>query len=123
LQIATASYSGVTVLSADGRLDQDTASQFQDVLVKSVESAGQGGALVLDLGAVAYISSIGLRALMVASKKGKAGRVTIRLANVSSFVQEVLEVSRFDALFQSYPTVREALAACSPEAAAAYDAG
>lgn len=123
MKIQTSSFADVTVITADGRLDQDTAAGFQETLVGAVETAGQaGGTLVLELGAVSYISSIGLRALMVASKRGKMQKVTIRLANVSSFVQEVLEVSRFTVLFQSYPTVRDALAASSADAAAAFDA-
>jgi anti-anti-sigma regulatory factor len=45
------------------------------------------------------------------------------LAELRPVVAEIFQISRFDMVFELFPTVREALAAVSPDAAAAFDRG
>lgn len=78
---------------------------------------------MLDFGGVEYISSMGLRVLMMASKgvRGRQGRMAI--AGLQPAVAEIFDIARFRMVVDVFPTVRDALAAVSPAAAKAYAAG
>ena len=86
-------------------------------------SAREAGAVVLDLSALEYVSSAGLRCLMLASRQAKAQHGRISVAALQPMVSEIFTISHFNLVFQTFPTVREALAASSTEAAAAFDKG
>jgi anti-anti-sigma regulatory factor len=60
---------------------------------------------------------------MLASREAKAQQARIFVAALQPMVEEIFEISHFNLVFQVFPTVREALAAVSPEAAAAYGRG
>ena len=75
----------------------------------------------LDLGGLEYVSSAGLRCFMLASRQAKAQHGRIFVAALQPMVAEIFEISHFNLVFQVFPTVREALAAASSDAAASYD--
>jgi anti-anti-sigma factor len=77
---------------------------------------------VLDLSKVDYISSAGLRVLMLARKQAKAQGGTLVVAGLTPVVKEIFEISRFTVVFEVFASVRDALARISPSAAAAFDA-
>jgi anti-anti-sigma factor len=111
------------VLAPGGRIDHATAEAFRAALVPFTERCVAGGdQLVLDLSRVQYISSAGLRVLMLARKQAKANGGTLAVAGLQPVVQEIFEISRFTMVFDVFPTVREALARISPAALAALDA-
>ena len=76
---------------------------------------------MLDLAGVDYISSVGLRALMVAAKRLRADQRRIAIAALQPIVREILQISRFDLTLDVFPSVRDALAQLSTPALAAYD--
>ena len=85
------------------------------------EAAHGGGAIVLDLSALEYVSSAGLRCFMLASRQAKAQHGRIFVAALQPMVAEIFEISHFNLVFQVLPTVREALGATSSDALAAYE--
>ena len=85
------------------------------------KSAHDGGSVVLDLSGLEYVSSAGLRCFMLASRQAKAQHGRIFVAALQAMVAEIFEISHFNLVFQVFPTVREALAAVSTDAAAQYD--
>jgi anti-anti-sigma factor len=91
------------------RLDFSEAAGFQERLLDAVDAGG--GTLVIDFGAVEYIASVGLRALILASKKSKAAGGTLVVARLQPLVREIFEISRFDQLLTVTDNVAEALAA------------
>ncbi len=114
-------YASAAVLQVSGRLDQDTCDGFRADLMKQVEDAAREDAtVVLDLSALEYISSAGLRCFMLASREAKAQQARIFVAALQPMVAEIFEISHFNLVFQVFPSVHEALAAISPQAAAAY---
>lgn len=118
------SYANALVLRVVGRLDQDNCDAFRaDLMVHVDRFAQDGGAVVLDLSGLEYISSAGLRCFMLASRQAKARFGRISVAALQPMVSEIFEISHFDMVFQVFPTVREALAAVSGEASAAFDQG
>jgi len=122
MECKTREIANVTLIQVWGRIDHTTAKTFEDALSPHVAScAGAEKILLLDFNGVTFISSAGLRVLMIAAKQCRKQNGKIALAALQPIIQEVFQISRFDSLFEVYPTVRAALEAISPAAASAYD--
>ena len=123
MALPSRSYANALVVGVAGRLDQDNSEAFRADLMAHVEqSAHDGGAVILDLSRLEYVSSAGLRCFMLASRQAKAQHARILVAAPQPMVAEIFEISHFNMVFQVFPSVREALAAASNEASAAFDA-
>jgi len=102
------------VLSPAGRIDHTHADAFKQALDPHLADCRRDGApLVIDFSDISYISSIGLRALMVAIKQVKAQGGRMVLAALQPLVLEVFTISRFDMLFEIFPDRAAAVAAVS----------
>jgi len=124
MNVTSRRYANAVVLRVEGRLDQDTCGGFTSDIMKHVESSARdGGAIVLDLAPLEYVSSAGLRCFMLASRQAKSQHGRIFVAALQPMVQEIFEISHFNLVFQVFPSVREALGAASAEAANAFDKG
>jgi anti-anti-sigma factor len=119
-----ARFADVVVLSLKGRVDHASAEGLRADLAPHLArcAAGQDH-LVLDFAAVDYISSAGLRVLMLAAKQAKAQNGFLAVAAVQPLVQEILEISKFTLVLRTLPSVREAVAAASPAGLAALGRG
>lgn len=114
-------FANVVVVEVQGRVDHGTAPAFGSALLPQVEGcAGDQKKILVDLGKVNYMSSAGLRVLMIAAKGCRKHEGKIVLAGLQPTVQEVFNIGRFDMVLETFPTVRDALAAISPAAAAVY---
>ena len=115
-------YAGTVVLAPGGRLDHESCAAFRADLQPHLDRAlaGRQG-IVFDLSALEYISSGGLRCFMLASNEARAKGGRIIVASPRPVVAEIFQISRFNLIFDVHPTLREALAAVSPDAAAAFD--
>lgn len=117
-------YENTLVLASTGRLDHDNCEAFREDLAPHLEhSARDGLFIVLDLSGLEYVSSAGLRCFMLAAKQAKAQNSRIVMAAMQPVVAEIFQIARFNLVFDAYPTVRDALAALSPAAIAAFDRG
>ena len=65
--------------------------------------------LLLDLGGVDYISSAGLRAILLIGRKLNAMSGYLRFCNLGGMVKEVFSISGFNSLFPVYASLTEAL--------------
>lgn len=81
------------ILALSGRLDTTTAQQLQDALIPAFAESKK---VVLDFGGIEYVSSAGLRVLLLGAKTAKAAGASQQLTNVSSEVREVFELTGFD---------------------------
>jgi anti-anti-sigma factor len=114
-------YADVIVATPIGRIDHAAARALESALLPLVGAAGDGSAgTVLDFTRVDYISSVGLRVLMVAAKQSRARSKRIAVAGLSSVVAEIFAISRFDAVLDVHPSLGAALQSVSPAAFAAY---
>jgi anti-anti-sigma factor len=113
----------VLVLSPEGRIDHANSEEFLRALNPLIERCSANGErLVLDLAGVHYVSSAGLRCFMLAEKQAKSQGGTIVVAAMQPVVNEIFEISRFTLVFETFATVRDALAKVSPSALKAFDA-
>jgi anti-sigma B factor antagonist len=114
----------VRVVSPRGRLDHDNCEGFQRDLAVHLEACTQeGAALVLDMSGLEYVSSAGLRCLMIAAKQAASRANRMVVAAPQPVVAEILQISRFNLVLPVFGTTREALASVSPQAAQAFDKG
>ncbi|HSI40305.1 MAG TPA: STAS domain-containing protein [Xanthobacteraceae bacterium] len=97
------------VVTPASRLDSASSPAFEQELAARVAEGVTR--VVLDFSQVAYISSAGLRVVLVTGKKLKAAGGTLALAGLKDNCLEVFEISGFVALFPLFGTVEEALAA------------
>ena len=104
-----------------GSLNTETSPKLEQKVVELLNASERW--FVIDFAKVDYISSAGLRVLMLAAKQAKAQSGFLAVAAVQPLVQEILEISKFTLVLRILPTVREAVAAASPAALAALDAG
>ena len=124
MNVSSRRYANAFMVQVAGRLDQDTCEAFRGQLMGFVEEAAHdGGAIVLDLSQLEYVSSAGLRCFMLASRQAKAQHGRIFVAALQPMVREIFEISHFNLVFQVFPTLREAMAAVSSEAALAFEKG
>lgn len=119
MEIGEARYADLVLLTPVGRIDHTTSPDFQARLMDAV-GGGDAVPLVVDLGEVEYISSVGLRALMIASKESKKKGGTVAVTSLQPVVKEVFEISRFNYVVKVFDTPRDAIAALSGDALAAF---
>jgi anti-anti-sigma factor len=87
---------GITeVLQLTGRLDIVTAPKLQEVLTEAITSAEK---VELDFAGVDYVSSAGLRVLLLGKKNAKTSGKSMTLKNVSHEVMDVFEITGFSGI-------------------------
>src|SRR6185503_15013904 len=80
------------VLAPSGRIDMGTADKLKERLLPLVGEAGKSGhGVVLDFAGVDYISSAGLRVLMLAAKDARAAGSKIAVAALQPLVNEIFQ--------------------------------
>lgn len=92
----------VTLIEVSGRIDSMNAEELGRAL--SDEMARGSKQIVLDLAKVSYMSSAGLRELVAAYRKLQETSGDLRLAQPSSRVLDVLEMSGLDTIFKIFQT-------------------
>ena len=123
METSSRQFADVTVAVPSGRVDYNNAAEFETSLAPLVKTAGGSkGMLVLDFGGVDYISSAGLRVLMVTAKELRGAGARIAVTNLKPVVAEIFAISRFDRVLNVFPSVRAAIEQLSPAALPAFDA-
>lgn len=108
MEIRETESSDGTVLALVGNLDSQTSGQFQE---KITTLLGQGKRrFVVDLEQLAYLSSAGLRVLLMLAKKLDLTDGGVTLCAPNEHVRSVLAVAGFDKILAIFPTREQALA-------------
>ncbi len=106
------SVSGTTaVATVSGRVDSANAKDFDQALRAIIDQGVSG--LVVDCGGLKYMSSAGLRVLLIAIRKTNAAGGGLALCRVPDHIREVLEVSGFVRLTKVFDTPEDAQASFS----------
>jgi len=92
------------VLRPVGRLDNVTSGEFQARLLQAM--ANGTADVIIDLAAVEYVSSGGLRALAVAEKQKPADR-RIAVAGLRVVVQEIFTIAGLSHVIPIFGTLEE----------------
>jgi len=108
MDMQTRSEGATTVMTVSGRLDAVTVPEFE----KKVRGLVDDGSLrlVIDFEKLDYISSAGLRGLLVTAKLLKSKDGKVGFAHVTGTVKEVFDISGFCSLFAIDDSVEAAIA-------------
>ncbi|MFI7700862.1 STAS domain-containing protein [Nonomuraea sp. NPDC049480] len=99
---------GVTVISMDGRLDSETAPRVQQDLRALFP---EEGLVVLDLSRTAYMSSAGLRVLLLVYRQAQSSAVRLVLTGLSPDVRTIMDATGFLGFFTVVESVEEGVEA------------
>ncbi|MES2039340.1 MAG: STAS domain-containing protein [Pseudomonadota bacterium] len=91
-----------------GRLDSNNSAAFEKEILTAIE-AGEVQILI-DFSDLAYISSAGLRVILLTAKKTKAASGKLVLCSLNASINEVFLVSGFNAILDIQANKDAALA-------------
>ena len=92
MQITETRDNDVITIEIEGRVDTNTSPQLQDAILKSFQKVNQ---VVLDFTQCSYVSSAGLRALLIGQKTASSKKGTMKLVHVPEILMNVLKMSGF----------------------------
>ena len=101
-------YKRLSVVNISGRIDAASAPELEEALEKLRKDGFKN--LVLDMGEVTFISSSGLRVMLIARKAAKRGRGRVVIAQPSERVIDTLDIAGLDVLFETYEDRESAIA-------------
>jgi anti-sigma B factor antagonist len=108
MEITTTQYKRCDVIHLSGRLDSATAPKFADA-INALINDGRFR-IVVEMSALDFISSAGLRVLITAQKNCKRyNRGEVVLTQVPTNIMSALDLSGFTTLFSFFPALVEAV--------------
>lgn len=93
MQITEVRENDVITISVEGRVDTNTSPQLQEAILKSFQKVNQ---VILNFEECSYVSSAGLRALLIGQKTAISKKGTMKLIHVPEILMSVLKMSGFD---------------------------
>ncbi len=109
IEVAEERNDEVLVLSPVGRLDSGNVRSFESVVMDHVSSGERR--VVVDFSRLDFISSAGMRVLLIAAKALKAGEGTLVLCSMKDHIEEVFKISGFSQIIPIKDSREAALAA------------
>lgn len=107
MELSSTKTGGAVVVQAVGRVDGSNARNFQEGLEASIGADGES--MVLDFEGLSYISSAGLRVVLLAAKTLQQQNAKLAVCSLSDSIREVFEISGFDKIVPVYADADEAI--------------
>jgi anti-anti-sigma factor len=95
------------VLLVAGRMDAETAVQFERRCDTCIAEGSTN--LIIDLGDLTYVSSMGLRSFVATAKKLRDKGGDLRICRLTGLVRQVFELTRLNQVFPLHDSVESAL--------------
>jgi anti-sigma B factor antagonist len=92
MTITTENLDGITVITMSGDIDGKTAPDVQQQLLPLIEA---NDALVLDMHGVNYMSSAGLRVMLLLYRQAASQDSQLALVNLAEEVEDVMSATGF----------------------------
>ncbi len=108
LTIDTDNTKTISVMKVMGRVDSETAPQFDTALSRLLSD--NRNKIILNLQGVEFLSSAGLRAMVKALKGAQKSGGDVRLASVSQPIEVILRTVGMLQMFKMFSTSEEAAA-------------
>lgn len=96
----------VTILSVDGKIDSNSSESFEKKLIELLEQKEKK--LLLDFSLVDYISSAGLKAMLIAVKKAKNINAKLAISNPNENVANIINMAGFSAMMPYFSGLDDA---------------
>lgn len=107
MEILTKVYRHFVLVKIIGRVDSTTSPEAEAALDKLI--AEESAKIILDLAEVDYISSSGLRMLIVMQRKLSQKQGVLALVNLSERVRESLDLSGLLSIFSVFTDIETAM--------------
>lgn len=91
---------GYNIMYVNGRLDSTTAGDFEKNLLPLLENGKEN---IVDFKDLKYVSSSGLRVLLVAAKQLSTNDQKLTIVSMQDHIKEVFDISGFTELFNILP--------------------
>ena len=109
MKIRTEREGEALIASVDGRVDGANARELEEELHAAIGENDR--VLVLDFSTISYISSAGLRVVLLVAKTLQRRDGKFAVCSLSDPIKEVFEISGFDKIIPTYGSRPEALSA------------
>ncbi len=109
MKVEVEDHGGVLVAKVAGRVDSSNSQEFEEQLRSAI--GDDASAVILDFSDLVYISSAGLRVVLLMARTLGQREVSISLCSLRSPVESVFEISGFNRILQIHDTQSAALAA------------
>lgn len=96
------------IISTEGRVDGSNASDFQDALEDAIGAEDES--VILNLAKLDYISSAGLRIILLSAKNLRQRDINFAICSLSPSVHELFIISGFDQIIAIHSSPDTALA-------------
>ncbi len=100
---------GTVIAKADGRIDSSNSREFHSDLEAVITDSDTS--VVLDFEDVAYISSAGMRVVLMTAKSLQQSGTEFVLCSMNDSIREVFRISGFDKIIAVHDSQAEALSA------------
>lgn len=100
------------MINVVGHIDGLNAEKFQAELKQNIK-APDGGTVILDLETLTYISSAGLRAILLVAKILHARGRKFSICSLSEAVDSMVKTAGFDKVIDVYESPSEAVSAAT----------
>jgi anti-anti-sigma factor len=107
MEITKGKEKNTVILSIKGRMDAVTTKEF-DKTMSDMISMGENNFLI-NLSALEYISSAGLRSILAVAKKLKEKKGEVMFTGLQGSVEDVFKISGLHSLFKIFETEEQAL--------------
>ena len=94
---------------ATGRVDGVNASEFEKTLRNTIDD--EDTAVILDLAGITYLSSAGLRAILLTARSLSQRKAKFLLCSPTAPIREVFEISGFDKIIPVHDNHEAAVSA------------
>ena len=97
MKVTIKDFDGIAVVEVEGNIDSKTAPEFERSTKVAMDKTGT---IAIDLTAVAFMSSAGLRVLLMVYRNIKAQEGKVVLVGVSEEIQDVMSMTGFINFFK-----------------------
>ena len=109
MKVRTVTVDGALIVAVRGRIDGSNAGDFERA-VHAVTNCHEGP-VILDYEHVDYMSSAGLRALLMIAKRVVGREASFAVCTSSEPIVDILRISGFDQVIDTFASREDALAA------------
>lgn len=99
MQLSTLIDGPLLTVIVDGRMDNNTAAGFDETVRSALQQHDGISGVVLDLSSLTYLSSMGLRSLLMLQRLMDQKKMHLTLRNVGADIMEILNMTGFSHIF------------------------
>ncbi len=108
MELAQERDAGINVIRPAGRVDGSNSAELHGALIAALSDEDER--VILDMGGIDYISSAGLRVLLLVAQQLGSKSTPFAVCSLAASVNEVFRISGFDQIIKVFGTLDEAKA-------------